>query len=356
MQAAEKLMLDALQQRGFVDYDAFMRGLLHEELKRRDNAVAAQQLSLFPETLPVTEGLGEHDASLRAIYAHAQHAYGQINTLYAQLDEFVRLNERLCEKSAFVLGLTKEFRFIAFNAALRAARLGEEGRSLGVIAEYLGTASDQTSAIVGGLTAQIGMILGKLRAVIFNLAAARLQIEMVLNFCAELTGGRHDEAQSGAAMARSRRRMIEDLQEAFAATIKRAVTAFDELAHELRSMAVHSEEMRRMVLTLQVAQVGGLVEASRLRGDDSFTVMFADLRESVEKTKTELGALDDIGGRLGALANETPAITARISSAVEEMEQGVRGLATFDDVPQAVVAATSIPAPTEALELAPAAA
>lgn len=326
MRAAEQRLLAALRRHGFDNYDLFMRAMLHDELKSRDAQLSAQRLRLFPETLPAGAADEALRASLVAIHTSSRQAYAQIDTLYAQLDEFAVLNEKLRDKSAFILGLTKDFRFIAFNAALRAARLGEEGRSLGVIAEYLGGASESTTRTVAELTNQIGAILGKLRTVTFNLAAARLQIEMVMSFCAELALGRADDRGVAAATA-DRCRMIEDLQRAFASTIDLGVKALLELEEELDGLAAHAEEMRRKALTLQVAQVGGLVEAQRLRDDDSFTVMFTDLRQGVEGTKKELAELDEIGGRLSALAKETPAIAAKIAQAVGEMDREVRDLA-----------------------------
>lgn len=321
MQAAEELMLGALRERGFAGYDAFMRTLLHVELKSRDAAIARQQLRLFPEQPPVSaqEAGG---ASLRSIYASGTTAYREINTLYAQLDELVALNDMLAEKSGFVLGLTREFRFIAFNAALRSARVGEEGRSLIVIADYLNTVSSRLTGAVETLTQQIAAISGKLRVVIFNLAAARLQIEMVLCFCAELLAS--EEGEGGAGVRR--RQMIDDLQLAFAGTIEQAMRTLVELERDLALLDVNSGELRRLVLTLQVAQVGGLVEACRLQDDDSFTVMFADLRQGVESTKTALQELDEAGARLATLAEETPRIQAIISQAVAEMAAAVGAL------------------------------
>ncbi len=323
MDEAARHLTEALLRLGFDGYEAFMRTMLHEELKCRDAQIATQKLSLFPATLPAG-AVGETlRASLESIHASGRQAYAQINTLYGQLDEFAALNEKLREKSTFILGLTKDFRFIAFNAALRSSRIGEEARGLTVIADYLGTASDSATKTVAMLTNQIDAIMGRLRAVTFNLAAARLQIEMVLSFSAELAAGRHEADGSGTTHCR----MIEDLQRAFAPTIDRAVKALLELEHELNGLAVHSEDMRRKMLTLQVAQVGGLVEAQRLRDDDSFKVMFADLRQGVDGTKRELGELDTIGERLSALASETPAISAAIARAVQAMDREVRALA-----------------------------
>lgn len=332
MVASEKLLNEALRKRGFDDYDAFMRTLLHEELKSRDAALTAQRLELFPSELVSTAANEALSAGLSAVHGHGRKVYEQINTLYAQLDEFALLNQKIAAKSSLVLKQTADFRFIAFNAALRSARLGEEARGLGVISEYLGGGADATARIVRGLGERISAISDKLSAVVFNLAAARLQIEMVLSFCAELAAG--GDAGSD---ARVQCAMIGDLQRAFARTAQRAVAALSELDEELGGLDARSEDLRKMVLSLQVAQVSGMVEASRLIGDDSFEVMFSDLRVRVEATKQELSELNDIGGRLAKLAERTPAIAAIISSAVSQMEAEVRTLSALP-TPEAATA------------------
>ncbi len=333
MEASENWLLEALRARGFESYDAFMRGLLHDELKSRDAALATGRLALFPQELSGRDDRDPLWSCLAAIHASALKSYAQINLLYAQLDQFTLINQQLAEKSGSVLGLTKDFRFVAFNAALRSARLGEEGRSLSVIAEYLNGCSTHASGAVGDLITRIGAISARLRAIVFDFAAARLQIEMVLVFCAELAAGRHETEVPGAA---NRQQMILDLQSAFADTANRAVLALGGLADDLRGLSGSSEEMRRMVLTLQVAQVGGLVEASRLRNDDSFVTMFDELREGVAKTKAALGDVDDASARLAALANHAPAIAVTVNEAVAAMADAIRSLpAAGTEPPQA---------------------
>lgn len=350
MAAAEKLLLAALREHGYDSYESFMRPLLHEELKSRDAAIAAQRLALFPETLAGSGLDGALGASLQAIHEHGCKVYEQINALYGQLDEFVLLNEKIGGKSALVLEQTADFRFIAFNAALRAARLGEEARSLGVIADYLGTASSGTARIVSGLAERIAAVSGKLRVVIFNLAAARLQIEMVLSFCAELAAGTSSKSDD----AQVRCAMIADLQLAFSATSERAVSALLELEKELGGLGATSEDLRRTVLALQVAQVGGLVEASRLHDDDSFEVMFTDLRGRVEATKLQLAELNDIAGRLAQLAERTPGIAAAMAEAVRQMEREVQALTEIQANPIAPpLTRNAAESPTAATEKSP---
>ncbi|ACB74014.1 PAS domain S-box protein [Opitutus terrae] len=316
MDAAAAILQRVLRERGFDSYETFMRTLLHDEMKSRDAALAAQGLRLFPEAIEAGEGRGR----LAAIHEHGCRAYEQINALYAQLDDFVQLNEQISTQAGQVLEQTADFRFIAFNAALRAARLGEEGRSLSVISEHLGAISTGTSRQVGGLVEQIGAVTDRLRVVIFSLAAARLQIEMVLSFCAELAVTR------GAGEEAGRRGMIADLQLAFSDTAARGGEALGGLGQRLGALEGAAEDLRRSVLTLQVAQVTGMVEATRLRDDDSFAVMFGDLRSRVESTKLQLAELGGIGSRLAQLAGQTPEITGAMLAAARRMADEVAAL------------------------------
>lgn len=316
MDAAAEVLQRVLRERGFDGYETFMRTLLHEEMKSRDAALVAQGLRLFPAEIEAGDGRDR----LAAIYQHGCRAYEQINALYAQLDDFVRLNEQISGQAGQVLEQTADFRFIAFNAALRAARLGHEGRSLSVISEHLGAVATDTSRQVSGLVEQISAVTDRLRVVIFSLAAARLQIEMVLSFCAELAG------MGAAGEEAGRRGMIADLQLAFSDTAARGGEALAGLGQRLGDLEGAAENLRRSVLTLQVAQVTGMVEATRVRDDDSFAVMFGDLRSRVEATKLQLAELGGIGGRLAQLAGQTPEITDAMLAAAQRMAGEVTAL------------------------------
>lgn len=327
MRTSEEHLRAVLRARGFDSYETFMRVLLCTEMKSRDVELAAQHLALFPGASVSPGDASAEAALLDSIQAQSTRAYEQLSELYAQLDDFVALNDSLAAKSRTVLEQTGDFRFIAFNAALRSSRLGEEARGLGIIAQHLGITSDATTDLVRGLAGRIETVSGQLRAVIFNLAAARLQIEMILSFCAELRATVGASAAGPRDVSAGRQGMIVDLQQAFTATVQRTVAALGELEAALPQLGATTEDLRRNVLTLQVAQVGGMVEASRLLDDDSFAVMFADLRVRVEATKRELAELNDISGRLTTLASRAPAIAALISEAMSGMEREVTALA-----------------------------
>lgn len=336
MDAADAVLAAALKEHGFPNYDVFMRAMLHEELASRTAALAAERRSVVPAWPEAAAGgrIGSLAGCLHAVYQGGQQAYRHIQQLGSRLDEFAAMNEELQHKSGFVLGLTREFRFISINAALESTKLGEQGGSLGVIANYLGQVSLEISRTVEGLTARIHAVLEKLRAVIFHFSAARLQIEMTLIFCREsldrlLAAGEITDAS----VVATQRTMIEQLQAAFGETNRHAVRELGSLEQDLKLLDQHAQELHRTVTALQVAHVSGLIEANQLKDEEAFAGMFGEVRTQIDNTREELAGLDTIIERLSALSREAPAIAAAVTAIVAQMDRDVTGLTAESGAP-----------------------
>lgn len=326
MDAAEQALGEELKQLGFADYAGFMWRLLHDEMKSRDALTGGAGIN---RTGMAATGAGETVAVLRSICGEAAQAYVQINALYENLDELTSLHEGLAAKSAFVLDLTHSIRFVALSTAIKAAQLGEDGRSLGVIAQFLNDASSHTSAEVRRLTASFKAVTAELHAVVFNLAGARLQLEMMMFFARELL---HTEAGAVATMETagvSRRNMIGGLQQAFHVTMVRAVGFLSTLGRHLQELKDVTDDLLRTVLTLHVAQVGGKIEASRIKKDDSIAAILMEIHKHIESTDSELRALAETTGRFSQLIQAVPAIARTIYQLIANIERDVSKL-TFE--------------------------
>jgi aerotaxis receptor len=326
-EAGEKGMAEAaaylgqvLNKLGFADYDAFMRTILREELKNRDRLLAKDNVSMIPK-LPQLNAdyINPLCRQASTTYYDSQRAYLQINALFADLDEYARLSENLTKKSAFVLEITKYFRFIALNTSIKSARLGDKGSSLGVIAQHMGEASGAISRTVAELSSLIQSASSKLGSVIFSLASARLELETIMVFCHEIVA-LASGAQVAGEQALRHRRMIEDLQMAFKDTMTRAMTALLSLRTELEGLSGQSDALRKTTFALQFAQLGGLVEASRLDQGSTFGAIFDEVRKQLEKTKQELVELSAVIRDLGTLVEHAPKTTEEISKTVSSTQ------------------------------------
>lgn len=317
MAAAAARLQSALAELGYADYDAFMRAALRDELKQRDNLLSAQRV--IP-TLPATGG----DPAVRAIFESSRVAYERLCGLFTRLDSYVALNAKLQQTSSAVIDLTRVFRFISLNTSVKAAGLGQQGAGLGVVAAYLGEASGDVSTIVSGLTAHIGTTSEKLAAVIFDLAGARLQIEMILDFCRELIVEEPLRPAAGqGAGDDAKRQMIDDLKQAFTFTIHNAVTALETFEEELGCLRSASADLRKIMLSLEFMQLGGMVEAQRLDQGSTFGVIFTEVRKQLELTKAELAEINDVIETMTDLVVEAPRIAGFLAEAESGMERQI---------------------------------
>lgn len=315
MDAAQQVLVAELGRLGFASYDHFMWRWLHDEMKSRDRAIGGFK----------TVSAGEHrpgaSTLLRSIEEGAVQAYQQINSLYQWLDELTSLHDRLVGRSKQVYELTHNIRFVALSTTIKSARLGHEGRSLGTIAHYLSEASARTAQEVQQMTAHLQDVSAELHAVIFNLAGARLQLEMMLFFVGELQ--RTDPLAGGVL---DRPALIDGLQRAFHATTRRSIDFLNTFGRHLAGLAMSAETLRRTILSLHVAQIGGKVEASRINSDGSIMDLLSEIQTHIDSTVVELDDIGAVTNRFTTLIHSVPGIAQAIDAAIGRIERDTQEL------------------------------
>lgn len=326
MAAAAAHLQQALRKLGFADYDAFVRlSLLREELNARDTVLQREQLSLFAAVPP--PGADPLAGAIHEACRAGRQAYEQLRVHYARANDLAELNRGLTAISQRILGLTADFGIVAFNVALKASKLGHEGMGIAVIAGHLNESSARIGGVVRAVTRRIDAVSDRLAGAVFNLAWSRLQFEMAVIYYHEVMGELGSEGRGlSAPQIGARLDMMQRLRAAFAETGGHARQGFEELARELSGLGAHSEELDRIMTALQVAQVGGLVEASRLSEDAAFSTIFAEVRTQIEDTKKELRTLEDIIDRLHGMAREAPIIGHAIQKAAAQLQADGRRL------------------------------
>jgi len=183
------------------------------------------------------------------------------------------------------------------------------------VASYLRDASARISGISCELAERMKPVATGLQAVIFNLAAARLQLEMIMIFCHELA----TEGTRSGVDAHN----VADLQKAFDGTIQPVIAGLEAIGTALHGFGTHAEEFRKITIALQVAQISGSVEARRLRDDGSLAQTFSEVRQQTDDTKVNLHELTEVIARFDRLAGAAPELISQITSAIEVTRHGV---------------------------------
>lgn len=312
MDASEALLLETLKGRGFPDYDTFMRVALCEELKCRDSVLAATGKAIVVPLPALESGSDPALGHLSSIHRRNLETYSKLSSLFLKIDAFVALQRTLEEKAAFVNDLTTELRVAAMNASLSATRAGDLAKSLGVVSAQLGQASLDISRAVALLVKGILAVADGLRSVVFTLGASRLQIEMNLSFLRELiVNADHNP---------STLQSIRSVQHAFRHSSDRTISALDDLRQRTHELVPISDRLGQQMLVLQVAQIAGVVESTRLSNAGDFTAVFADVRQLIGHASGHLTGLSDALSQLEAFIADAPQVASAIAAAATEIE------------------------------------
>lgn len=326
MDAGARVLAEGLRQFKFADYEAFMWVMLSDELKHRDAAVARERRSMvqpLPADLAPGAIVRPEIRQLAEIYREGCRAYAQVNDLARQIDGFVTLTHTLDEKASYINRLTDELRISSMNVALASVKLGGQGLGLGVISRHVDETSVDVARSVHRLVAGITALSGRLRGVIFDLASARLQMEMGLIFQHELICG-----GSAAATWQERRGLILLLHQTYARTMGLTGRELRKLDGTIRPLSVMALDLEKFMMILHVSQVGAMVECARISSQGDFLDIFVNIREQIEKTHAELLMLGDTLQHLDQLTVEAPPIAGEIEQTAAKASANCRSRPT----------------------------
>jgi len=303
--ASAKLLGDTLESLGFADYASFSHASLNAEVHSRDALLAQGRLRVFPERLP-----GHADSRLSALFAQTRVTYERLSELSTSLAPFTTLGEDIRRRREAVQEIAERFRINALNAHIAAHPLGAQGIVIGTVAQFLNGHAQALASNAGTLAGGITGITASVSSIAWDIAVARIQIEMLLSFLAE--GAAAGETGEG---TRGR-----DLRIAFSGTVGRALSSIRELRGRLPAIQECQDRLRRDIVHLHVAQISGLTEAARLEAAAGFRDMFSSLRNQIESARQELVQLDEIVDHLALLTTKAPPQVSAIFESVTAME------------------------------------
>lgn len=335
MQRAAQRLAEILGEKGFKSYDDFMATFLREELKSREQQLVTLGLPITPQLTDEIKQLSlsrhnrHHAEAFLQIFDHCQRIYTPLCGLFSQLDDFVHLNTVLKEKSEFVVQLTRGLKLISLNTAVESTKLGQIGGTLGVIAGHM---SDSSRAIEKIVDEVIGKILGlmeQIKGVVFNLAATRLQVEVIMAFCHQQLleqTAQNASIENGHSIEHVKQ-MIVALQSAFKATFAQVRDVLLSLQNDLGTLTTGSDVLSKSMLSLQFTQLSGMVEASRLAQETSFGIIFREVRDQLLNANEELGELRNVISKLATQVYEAPRAVKVMDKAIRESDVHIDALA-----------------------------
>ena len=108
----------------------------------------------------------------------------------------------------------------------------------------------------------------------------------------------------------------------FQETLNRAEEAIRALRESTHTLNAFSHGLSKQILGLQMAQLGGRVESSRIAAGD-FDAVFSGIGDQVNRTHDELFTLEEALESLERLSNETPLLASLATGSAIRMRDSL---------------------------------
>jgi aerotaxis receptor len=330
MLAASQRLGEILATRGHASYDSFMRAAVHHELKARRDTLRREGARVLGDLAPSVGKERAEAQEVRALYRTGQELHFRATAFETVLDESTQFIADLDKRASAILELCTDFRYIAFNITVKAARLGATGAVLGVISSRLAEASARVTGIVSGLKGQVTAVTEQLQQVLFQMEWTGLQLEMVVAYHGEMQGVLASGSTAGRGDEWDRQcHDLERRQAAFHESCRATIDGLQAFGAQLYDLASDAEALHKAMLTIQMTHVTGLIEAPHLNDGGECSSIFAEVRRQIDGIKGDLDAFRAALKELSAVARQTPAMATAYGEAVDLLRHASERLAAL---------------------------
>lgn len=299
MELSRSYLHNHLRQSGFEDYDSFMQSVLPEEFAARDALLTSPG---YTHTLNGKANSGSQtgngrNKNLTQMLERSHSIARELRGFFSIVDSFLSLNDKLRSESAYLLDMARSINLLSLNALIQCNRLGEAGQALAVIADRMAKLAAESTVTISETADAIKSVVATLREAAFAITAARLQVEMAVDFGEELSRIRAASDDEGNTMAAARTADdVKTLISTSASGTRLMLDALPEANRTVSSLHAQADRLSTSLRMLGHVHVAGKVEAARADQTSQFAALFERVRNQVNDAQDELnGFLDSTG-------------------------------------------------------------
>ena len=282
MEASTEELLRQLRALGFESYVDFMQTALRKEM-----------LAGNAFEMPVREEEKEQQAS-----AKKSAKKKGLTDVFKQLDHLMTLQQSLRQKEDFFLTLGDQITSIAINASIRAAHLGENGRSLSVISDEIARVSSGIEKESHDVKDQSTTLIHALGDMSFFIAQAILQSRMIDFFNREAKQMELTPAEQRGRFGKEVEQINKLLEVWVNEALTRCTKEIGELKSSLRGFDMIAGSLERVLMVIQFSYVTGRTLTARIDGAEMFCSLLDEMLSLANSARNELVLLKGAVGEV----------------------------------------------------------
>ena len=249
------------------------------------------------ETASIAQQAQEHATRGAQIVAEAS---GEIERIARSVEQSAQVVATLGERTTAISGIARtiheiadQTNLLALNAAIEAARAGEQGRGFAVVADEVRKLAERTSAATGEITAMLGAIQNETQSAISTIRAGSEQARNG----AQLAHQAADALQQISQGARETNTKVDLIAESAQALAKRTSEVAEQVTNIMALADRNSEgamltleEARQLdYLAINLEEVGAIFKLGQ-RGEDALA-LHGRMPDLAQETAAKIGKL-----------------------------------------------------------------
>lgn len=285
MEASTEFLVKTLRDHGH-SYDSFIGQCLIDELTLRSRALSGRVMKYqtsLDQLISKKEDAYSEYYKLGKFASDCKDIFNNLVNLFSRLSYFQSLQKQTDESIEKTKSLTEGFSLTGLNMVIQCNKMGDSGKGLGVIAHQLGVSSVSISNAMSNLEKSSDSATDLIGMGVLNISSSLLYAEMVNQYLAEMFDAKTLSQQEVS--------LVETLYDAFSVSAKAGIEAFTKLAPILDEFDSQLERLHRLMLTLDFAQVRGLVESARMADRDKVDHMLSGIRDVAPEAKVYIEKL-----------------------------------------------------------------
>lgn len=288
MDAGAASLMQDLATLGHDSYDRFMHAALAAELASRNEKLGKARETLADHHRKPAKETDPQRRRLLALLDGASRLDDQLGGVIADPSTFGHLRDQVIPKSDYFQKMGRAIRLQSVNAEVQAARLGDAGRALAMVAERLSSYAGAGAQTVGQLNEKLRQLIDPIATLVFDAMVSKVQVEMAAGFVREIIDGTHDASEQT--------RLSDNLHLLFTQFLSRArrvPRALDQIQADLAGIDRELKELGQFTRTMHFIYLTGKIETARHDQAQSFAAIFEEIRRMIEQANKVLEELLD---------------------------------------------------------------
>jgi len=203
-----------------------------EEISATTEQVAASVRSLRDDTASAHEAAANGGRTIREAMDSLTETAGVMQASAEQLKQLEQHSKDIDKVMSMINDLAEQTNLLALNAAIEAARAGEQGRGFAVVADEVRSLAERTGSATGEITRTVRAIQEQTQSVIGIMDQSRTSIDAV---------------QKQGADARQAVEQIESQTRQASSTCSEITSAIEETARTTREMAANMDQIAQSI-------------------------------------------------------------------------------------------------------------